>query len=641
MVNGKIPVFHLKMRHYILEIITSSSPPLQGGQCGDGVAQQFFEQQAALSSPFVTARRRERFITLIAALALLLLTSPLFAGASLTVAIEGIEGDVLKNVTAALALPGGLVEEGVVDPRLLKRLGEQAERKVRTALEPFGYYHAVIAVKSEEKVPGEFLLQVSVTPGEPARLAKVAVALHGPGAAEEPLTEMAALFPLAKGDVLLQHAYEEAKEKLLSKAQELGYLDAAFSVHEILVADDALSAQIRLELETGNRYYFGSAKIEGAPGYPDAFLRRYLAFNPGDLFSYERIGATQLNFINSERFREVNILPQKGEAADSRIPVVVSLKPGASRSLRQGIGYGTDTGGRFSLRYRDLNILKLGHELQANLYVSEFLQGLSTGYIIPDKVDINSYNAVQVNLQREDVSTYKTEFAVLELDKTRSLTKKILATGYLKFQQENYAIGLQDSNARLILPGLRLSGNFYDSVSHPEKGFHYALEARGTEQWLGSSMGLLQIISEGGFILPLPWRLFFQTRGKLGISLLRDPLSDLPPSLRFFAGGDQSVRGYAYQSLGPTDASGQVVGGKNLLFGSLETEKRIGENWGASVFYDIGNAFDSFSNLQMAQGAGVGVHYYTPVGALNFSVARQLNVDDPGMRIHFTVGIGF
>jgi translocation and assembly module TamA len=122
---------------------------------------------------------------------------------------------------------------------------------------------------------------------------------------------------------------------------------------------------------------------------------------------------------------------------------------------------------------------------------------------------------------------------------------------------------------------------------------------------------------------------------------LSDPLSDLPPSLRFFAGGDQSVRGYAFQSLGPQDATGQVVGGKQLLFGSLELERGIGEDWGASVFYDTGNAFDSFSDLRMAQGAGVGLHYYTPVGTLNFSVARQINVADPGFRIHFTVGIGF
>jgi translocation and assembly module TamA len=579
--------------------------------------------------------------SVIALIVIFILPLPLEAGEPLTVTVEGIEGDVLKNVLAALALPEGFVEEGRVDSLLLKRFGQQVEPKVRAAMEPYGYYHAVIKSSMEEKTPGEFFLQVSVTAGEPVRLTEVSVVVQGPGKAEALLQNIVSSFPLGKGDVLLQDDYEGAKEKLLSRAQGLGYLDASFSVHEILILKDALSARIRLELETGERYYFGSTRIEGAPNYPDEFLRRYLTFKRGELFSYEQIGETQLNFINSERFREVNVLPQKVEASASMIPVLVSLKEGPSRSLRQGIGYGTDTGARFSLRYRDLNVLNRGHEFSSNLYISELLQGLTTNYMIPDAVDINSFNAVQLNLQREDVSTYRTEFAVLEFDKTRSLTKNLLATGYLKFQQENYTIGLQSSNARLIMPGVRFVGNFYDSAASPQKGFHCALEVRGTEKFLGSSMGLLQVISEGGFILPLPLQTFLHARGKVGTSLLNDSLSDLPPSLRFFAGGDQSVRGYAYQSLGPTDQSGQVVGGKNLLLGSLEFEKRIREEWGVSVFYDTGNAFDSFRDFRMAQGAGIGLHYYTPVGALNFSVARPLNVDDPGFRIHFTVGIGF
>ena len=126
--------------------------------------------------------------------------------------------------------------------------------------------------------------------------------------------------------------------------------------------------------------------------------------------------------------------------------------------------------------------------------------------------------------------------------------------------------------------------------------------------------------------------------GQGGITLLSDPLSDLPPSLRFFAGGDQSVRGYAYQSLGPRDATGQVVGGKHLLVGSVELERALFKDWGVSTFYDAGNAFDSFTEVSLLQGAGVGLHYYTPVGALNLSLARQIGVDDPGFRIHFTVG---
>jgi translocation and assembly module TamA len=582
-----------------------------------------------------------KYIKFVFFILLIAFAAPLAAAGPLIVVIEGIEGAVYDNVVRALSFPEGFVEVGEVDPVFVKRFGEDADSRVRRAMEPFGFYHAEIAVQTREKAPGEFELHVKVNPGEPVRVADVSVILHGPGSSEASLLERAAAFPLTSGDVLLQGDYEEAKEKLRTNAQDMGYLDATFPVHEILIDTDALRARISLEMETGDRYFFGDAKIEGATDYPDAFLRRYLSFSAGDVFSYLKMGETQINFINSERFREVNITPEKEKATGSRIPVFVSLKPGRSRSLRQGIGYGTDTGGRFSLRYRDMNVFNLGHELQSNLYLSEVLQGLATSYTIPDDMDVNSYNSAQLNLQREDVSAYKTDFVALEIAKTGSLAKKMLVTGYLKFQYEKYTIGLQDSNARLIMPGLRFSGSFYDGASRPEKGFHFAVEARGTDQFMGANMGLFQVIAEGGFILPLPGRFFLHTKGKVGSSILGDPLADLPPSLRFFAGGDQSVRGYAYQSLGTRDASGQVVGGKQLLFGSLELEKAIGANWGASVFYDTGNAFDNFSDLRMAQGGGLGLHYYTSVGGLNFYVARQINVDDPGMRIHFTVGIGF
>jgi translocation and assembly module TamA len=334
-------------------------------------------------------------------------------------------------------------------------------------------------------------------------------------------------------------------------------------------------------------------------------------------------------------------MPEKAEARDFHVPVLVQLKPAPSRSLRQGIGYGTDTGGRFNVRYRDLNMLQRGHEFYSNLYISERLQGIAAGYILPDAVDIRSSTVLQLNLQQEDVTTYKSRLIALELDKNHSFGKRELGTAYIRLQREEYTIGAQDSSARLVLPGLRLSGDHYDNPIRPTRGFRYAFDLRGTHQLFGSDTELLQLISEGSWLLSLPWRLSLQTRAKAGITLLSDPLSDLPPSLRFFAGGDQSVRGYSYQSLGPSDAAGQVVGGKHLFTGSVEIERALFSDWGVSVFYDAGNAFDSFTGVRLFEGTGVGVHYYTPVGALNLSVARQIGVDDPGFRIHFTVGLEF
>src|SRR5512139_3240369 len=117
-----------------------------------------------------------------------------------------------------------------------------------------------------------------------------------------------------------------------------------------------------------------------------------------------------------------------------------------------------------------------------------------------------------------------------------------------------------------------------------------------------------------------------------------EPLREIPPSLRFFAGGDQSVRGYAYQTLGPRDSSGDVVGGKHLLVGSIELERPLSENWGLALFYDAGNAFDSISAYELFEGAGCGLRRYTPVGPLKVDLARQVGVSDPSYRLHVSIG---
>jgi translocation and assembly module TamA len=568
----------------------------------------------------------------------LVISAPASAAEPVDVVVKGIEGEALKNVQLALVLPSGLVSDGKVDRLWLERFVSGAQEKINSALQPFGYYRAQANIRIEPRSAGGYRLLVDVQAGEPVRITSLAVSVEGPGAAQEPLSEMAAAFPLKKGGILLAQTYEQAKETLLLRAQELGYLDAEYTVHEIRIASDALSARIELILKTGEQYYFGGVKIAGAPDYPDAFLRRYLTFGPAEVFSSAKLAESQLNFNNSERFREVIVTAQRQGTEEFKVPVQVELTPAPRRNLRPGIGYGTDTGGRFTLRYRDLNMQHLGHEFYSNLYISEHLQGLATGYILPDSKDIRSNTSLQLNLQQEDISVYKSRLVSLELARNHSFDKEKLGTAYIRFQEEGFTIGLQDSSSRIVLPGLRLSGNYYDNMIRPTHGFLFTGDLRGTHQILGSDTYLLQFVASGSFIQPLPWRFSVHTRMTAGITIFSDALSDLPPSLRFFAGGDRSVRGYSYQSLGPMDTTGQVVGGRNLLTGSVELERAILQNWGVSVFYDAGNAFDSFNGLKLFQGAGVGLHYYTPVGALNLSLARQIGIDNPGYYIHFTVG---
>jgi translocation and assembly module TamA len=555
--------------------------------------------------------------------------------------VKGVEGDAKKNVLGALSLPQGLVKEGHVDRQWLTRFIRQAEKNIPTSLEPFGFYQAQVSIALEVPRPDELLVQVDVQTGPPAILTDVDVSITGPGGTEESLLALARNFPLKKGDIPYHLAYEQGKRNLESHARRLGYLDAIFTKHEILIDEAATSAQIRLVLETGEKYYFSSILIEGAPDYPDAFLRRYLPFAPGDVFSQANLDEAQRQLYNSERFRDVTVTAEKDQAENHQIPVRILLAPLPRQSLKPGVGYGTDTGARFSMRYRNLNLFHRGHELNSNLYLAEHLQGLGTRYIIPSSTDIRTFTSVQLNFQREDISTYVTSFVALELSQTNSFSASRQGTAYLRFQQEDFTISSQSSISRYVLPGIRFSDTSYDNLVRPTRGFRYTLDLRGTHNLLGSTTHLLQLIVEASHVLTLPLRLSVLTGARIGITFFSDPLTDLPPSLRFFAGGDQSVRGYAYQSLGPRDSTGQVVGGKHLLTGHIDLQRAVFDDWAISVFYNAGNAFDTFNEVRLFQAVGMGLHYYTPVGALNLFAARQIQKDDPEFRFHFTVGFEF
>lgn len=576
-----------------------------------------------------------------ACLVFFLLSNPALAAQEpVQVVVEGLEGEALKNVQAALALPPGLVRDGTVDRRWLDRFQEQIPNRVREALEPFGYYQARVQVAAETTAEGFHRFKVRVDSGEAVIIREVHVSAQGPGREEPALRELLSAFPLRSGDVLRQDRYETAKGELRAKAHELGYLDAEFSGHEILVSREERSARLRLVLDTGPQYRFGEVGFEGgAPPFPEAFLRRYLAFQPGEVFSQAKIGQTQLNFSNSDRFQEVLVVAHKEGAQDLRVPVEVKLLPSPPKRLRLGIGYGTDTGARLSVRYQDVNFARLGHEWNADLNLSERIQGLATRYVLPGG-GLNTYTSFKLALQQDLISTYSSRTAVLESERARGFGAGRIGSVYLQLRLEDFNIADEDGYSRLILPGLRFSGRFFNDLVRPTRGHRYSLETRGTHQALGSDTGFVQQLLEGDLVRPLPGRFLLLARFQAGFTAQNQPLREIPPSIRFFAGGDRSVRGYRYQSLGPEDSSGKVVGGRHLLVGSLELEKVIYTNWGLAAFYDVGNAFNTLSDLRLFQGAGIGVRYYTRLGPIRLDLARQIGIDDPSFRLHFTVGFG-
>jgi translocation and assembly module TamA len=559
----------------------------------------------------------------------------------LEIHIRGLEGEALENVRSALAPPPGLVKDGQVDHSWLERFHRQVPGLVRAALEPFGFFAPQVEAELQPRGEQQYLLDVAVTPGEPVRVAVLHLDLSGPGRGEAELQRLAADFPLRVGDVLRQDHYEAGKGSLKSRAIDLGYLDAEFTTHRLAVSRGGHQAEIELELATGPLYFFGRPLIHGAPDYPDRFLKRYLAFRPGNRFAYQLLGKTQLNFLDSDRFKEVLITPQRQLASGQDIPIGIQLVPSDRRRLRPGIGYGTDTGVRGSLRYQDVNIFHRGHELKLETGLSQVKQTVGADYLIPSPTGLDNLTAIHGKYDREKTETYTSSKESVELERIQRLGANLLGSLYIQLLREDYQVGLTDNRSRLLIPGGRLT---LRSVSDPirrRSGYRLNLEVRGSHPAFFSDTKLLQILADAHLLLPLPWRLSLLARGQGATTLQSDRLAEIPASLRFFAGGDQSVRGYSYQSLGPRDASGQVVGGKQLLVGSLELERAIGKHWGVAGFYDAGNAFNSLAELEWAQGAGLGLRYYTLVGPIHLDLARRVGGRSRVYRVHFSVGFSW
>lgn len=570
---------------------------------------------------------------------LLLLPAWPAVAAGLQVVLEGDLADPLRsNLEIALQPPPRLLQGDQLNPLWLRRFLRQVPGRAASALEPYGYYSPEVTTRLDRQSRPPKLL-VTVDPGPPVRITSRHLAIEGakPAALERLLEK----FPLKVGDILDQPRYEAAKAELQAQAQDLGYLDAAFSRHLLRVDPHQHSAELDLVLTTGPRYRFGAITLKGAERYPRGFLRRYLAVQPGEPFSYAGLGHTQQQLLDSDRFRRVQVTPQRDRATDGKIPVEINLDPGPSQQLRPGIGYGTDTGARLSTRYQNLNLFRSGEELHLDLLLAQIQQNFTASYIIPHERNADSLFALRGGSLHDHPESYETRQIFVEGEEVRALGGGRTGSFYLRYQQERSQIQTQDLRSESLLPGIRFRKLSVDDPVRPRRAYRWSLETRGTLAGILSDITLLQVFGDLQAIVPLPWRSYLHLRGNWGVTFQTDPLRDVPASLRFFAGGDRSVRGYAYQSLGPVDAAGQVVGGKNLAVGSIELERRWLANWGTALFFDIGNAFNTLGTIDFARGAGLGLRYYTPVGPLRIDLARTIGAEHDHYRLHLGLGVGW
>jgi translocation and assembly module TamA len=577
------------------------------------------------------ALTRQRLGALVAGF---LIAAPAVA-VNVEVDVEGIRGELRDNVQASLSL--ARAEDPSADR--VRVLHGQAAEEIAAALQPFGHYRPRIDSRLEPQGDG-FRARYDVDPGPQMRLAGVDLQVTGPGADERAFQEALREFPLRRGSAVLHAAYEAGKQRLVEAAAGHGFLDGEFFVHQIRVDLAAYTARVRLHFHTGPQYRFGEVTF-GEGMVREELLRGHVPFRTGDPFDLRQLLELQNSLSASGYFRRVEVVPQEERASDLHVPVQVLLVPNREQRWSFGLGYGPETGGRATIGLDLRRVNRRGHRAEFDVHGSEIESRFAASYIVPKRrarTDFTTYSLGYAELD-SDIKEHRTAVVGVGLDRERGGWRERLE---LRWQQEDFTVGPDSGTSELLTPQVSWRRVEADDVLYPLRGHELRFQVRGAAEGVLANASFVQGLAEAQYVRSLWGPVRGMARVTVGYTESPD-FRELPATIRFFAGGDQSVRGYGYQELTPRTAEGLPIGAPALTTASFELDALFLEfekfgRWGLAVFYDTGNAMNRFSHGDLVAGAGVGLRWLSPVGLVRADAAVALDLPEQPIRFHFSLG---
>ena len=570
--------------------------------------------------------------TFLAAVLCLVFAAPLRAE-RVAVVVEGVEGDMAQSVRASIELTK--YEDRDVSPIEVRRLFEQADEQIRQALEPFGYYHAEATGKLERPEPAQYRATFRVTPGEPVIVRKQRVVIGGDATQLEVVKAALEHFQPKQGERLDHGAYERSKLEIATALANEGYVRAQLVKRRVEVVRAANSAEIDLEWDPGPRHHFGEVHYSDAQ-FPDSFLQRYTPWRPGQFYSTDELLELQQALVDADYFSAVAVSPDLEHAKDASVPIDVALVPAKRTVYTASVYVSTDTGpgGKVGFERRWLN--RRGHKLSSDVQYSTRMEDYRIQYLIPKPGRPNRNLTFGVGYRDEETDSSTSRMARAAATQVTDRWKGFTRTLGLQYLNGDFEIAKEQHSTSLLYAEGVLTRKKANDLYFPLSGYNLLYGLRVAAESVASETSFAQVRAEAKWLQQAGKDGRVILRGMLG-GMVVDNFDALPPELRFFAGGDRSIRGFDYQQIGDLDAAGEVVGGEYQAIASAEYEHYFLERWGAAIFVDAGDAFTKSFDVNV--GAGVGLRWKSPVGLVRLEIARPVVSDfDHSWRVHLIIG---
>jgi translocation and assembly module TamA len=523
-------------------------------------------------------------------------------------------------------------------PEQLRRLADEAVREAQEVAATEGYFAARVELEVDEKVsPWRVVLRVE--PGERTHISGVEIEVTGP-ASEDPemkqrIARVRSAWTLLPGEPFRQADWDAAKRQAVRELARWRYAAADVGVSEARVDPEKREAFLHVQLRSGPPFRVGDTRVSGTRRYPDEVVANLNPLRPGDTYDRDQLIVYQRRLLETGYFAsvqaELDAQPAQADAALLRVAVIEA----PAQHVEAGVSYNTDAGPRVELRYSHQDVFDSPWRFRSGLRVDQKVQDLQLDLDSPPRPGGRWNNffarARQADIQQEQTQTFS--FGVNHNFGTDVVPSALLISA--NFEQRQVFGDIADDSHALYF-GYRRSFRRTDDVISPRSGWFGTAEVGGAPPGLASRQ-FLRTLAGASYFIPFGRAGDLLLRGQAG-AVISQSRSGIPSLFLFRTGGDQTVRGYAFESLGVRQGQA-VVGGRYLLAGSAEYTHWVADNWGIAGFVDAGNAWDSGVRFEPAIGYGVGARFRTPIGPIRADIAY--GQETQAFRVHFSVGYTF
>ncbi|MFA6971999.1 MAG: BamA/TamA family outer membrane protein [Gallionella sp.] len=531
---------------------------------------------------------------------------------------------------AHFKLPGASLPDETARATFMRR----AQREIGELLATEGYYTPTVTLRPAG-LDGVQTLQV--IPGPRTQVSELDIEFKGDLAVDTPehrarIERLRAAWPLGLGEPLRSTDWETAKAALLALVAREDYAAAQIELSQADVDPATATARLTVVIDSGPAFRFGELAVSGLDHYDKNLVIRQAPFKTGDPYRRALLLTFQARLQNMPQFASAVVNIEPDTSAHQAAPVQVVLSEAKTRRVAVGVGFSTNNGARSEINYLNHNFLGSAWNLSSGLRLEQKRQAFSAG--IDSLPDENGYLlSWGVGSEATLIEGLKTQRNKLGVTRSRTRGQLETRTGLNWQQEDRKATGGIQERIQALVPDWQWHRRAVDDLLYPRRGTVTEFRVGGGSRHLMSSQDFLRSYARHQIWWPIGERDVVSLRGEVGVTAALSRLG-IPQEYLFRAGGSQSVRGYAYQSLGVHEGAA-VVGGRSIATGSIEYTHWLSHDWGAAVFTDVGGVTDVLHTLRMSTGYGSGVRWRSPVGPL----AMDLAWGQTSLQLHFSLAV--